>query len=346
MENKAPVLETGERASEMDLSILIVNWNSGDFLRRCLESLEAQREEGVHFEVIVVDNASIDGSAEGLDRLFPWVKFIWNSYNYGFAKATNQAYRLSRGRYVMTLNPDTYLVSGSLRKIVEFFDTHPDAGAAQPYISYIYFNRWHRLFWWQVLRDKLIPPKPLTLSSSPIQSNWLWGTGIIARRTVLPSDRFYEEWTFLFCEEYDFCKSIRQAGYKLYVIPLFMEHFVGGSRKRSYQIQYIVQKLSHAAIYVMTSREFGTAQAWLNSFLKVLDGLVLWLGLSFIQLLRPKNERIPALIEWKALWTANIALLFMGESYFKRMNAEVEKRLNDQNLIRKFINVVSPESSP
>ena len=74
--------------------------------------------------------------------------------------------------------------------------------------------------------------------------------------------------------------------------------------------------------------------------------LVLWLGLSFIQLLRPKNERIPALIEWKALWTANIALLFMGESYFKRMNAEVEKRLNDQNLIRKFINVVSPESLP
>ena len=346
MENKAPVLETGERASEMDLSILIVNWNSGDFLRRCLQSLEAQREEGVHFEVIVVDNASIDGSAEGLDRLFPWVKFIWNSYNYGFAKATNQAYRLSRGRYVMTLNPDTYLVPGSLRKIVEFFDTHPDAGAAQPYISYIYLNRWHSLFWWQVLRDKLIPPKPLTLSSSPIQSNWLWGTGIIARRTVLPSDRFYEEWTFLFCEEYDFCKSIRQAGYKLYVIPLFMEHFVGGSCKRSYQIQYIVQKLSHAAIYVMTAREFGTAQAWLNSFLRVLDGLVLWLGLSFIQLLRPKNERIPALIEWKALWTANIALLFMGESYFKRMNAEVEKRLNDQNLIRKFINVVSLESSP
>lgn len=346
MENKAPVLETGERTSEVDLSILIVNWNSGEFLRRCLQSLEAQREEGVHFEVIVVDNASIDGSAEGLDRLFPWVKFIWNSYNYGFAKATNQAYRLSRGRYVMTLNPDTYLVPGSLRKIVEFFDTHPDAGAAQPYISYIYLNRWHRLFWWQVLRDKLIPPKPLTLSSSPIQSNWLWGTGIIARRTVLPPDRFYEEWTFLFCEEYDFCKSIRQAGYKLYVIPLFMEHFVGGSRKRSYQIQYIVQKLSHAAIYVMTSREFGTAQAWLNSFLKVLDGLVLWLGLSFIQLLRPKNERISALIEWKALWTANIALLFMGESYFKRMNAEVEKRLNDQNLIRKFINVVSPESSP
>jgi len=273
MENKAPVLETGEQASEMDLSILIVNWNSGDFLRRCLQSLEAQREEGVHFEVIVVDNASIDGSAEGLDRLFPWVNFIWNSYNYGFAKATNQAYRLSRGRYVMTLNPDTYLVPGSLRKIVEFFETHPDAGAAQPYVSNVYINRWHRLFWWQVLRNKLIPPKPLTLPSSSLQSNWLLGTGIIARRAVLPSDRFYEEWTFLFCEEYDFCKSIRQAGYKLYMIPLFMEHFVGGSRKRSYQIQYIVQKLGHAANYVMTAREFGTAQAWLNSFLKVLDGL-------------------------------------------------------------------------
>jgi len=101
-----------------------------------------------------------------------------------------------------------------------------------------------------------------------------------------------------------------------------------------------------AALYMATAREFGPVQALFNGFLKVLDGLALWLGLSLIQLLHPKNERIPALIEWKALWTANIALLFMGESYFKRMNAEVEKRLNDQNLIRKFINVVSPESSP
>jgi len=163
MENKATVLETGGRASEMDLSILIVNWNSGEFLRRCLQSLEAQREEGVHFEVIVVDNASIDGSAEGLDRLFPWVKFIWNSYNYGFAKATNQAYRLSRGRYVMTLNPDTYLVPGALKRIIEFLDTHSDAGAVQPYTTYVYITRWHTPYWWQRIRDMLNPPKASSL---------------------------------------------------------------------------------------------------------------------------------------------------------------------------------------
>jgi hypothetical protein len=345
MENRATVLETGEQASEMDLSILIVNWNSGNFLRRCLQSLEAQREEGVHFEVIVVDNASIDGSAEGLDKLFPWVKFIWNNYNYGFAKATNQAYRLSRGRYVMTLNPDTYLVPGSLKRIIEFLDTHSDAGAVQPYTTYVYITRWHTPYWWQRIRDMLNSPKASSLPSTPIQVDWFCGTCITVRRDLLPPDKFYEEWTFLFGEEYDFCKNIRQSGYKLYFLPFTIDHFEGGSRKRSHKTLCITHKLMQAALYMATAREFGPVQALFNGFLKVLDGLALWLGLSLIQLLHPKNERIPALIEWKALWTVNLGLLIMGESYFKKLNQKAEEAFNDQDFLREIINPTSLEQS-
>jgi len=345
MENGSTALEMGEKASEVDLSILIVNWNSGEFLRRCLESLDAQREEGVRFEVIVVDNASIDGSTEGLDDIFPWIKFIWNSYNYGFAKATNQAYRLSRGRYVMTLNPDTYLMPGSLRRIVEFFDTHPDAGATQPYTTYVYITRWHTPYWWQRIRSKLTPPKASSLPSTPIQVDWFCGTCITARRDLLPPDKFYEEWTFLFGEEYKFCKNIRQLGYKLYFLPFTIDHFEGGSRKRSHKILYITHKLMHAALHMATSREFGRVHALINGLLGVLDGLILWLGLSLIQLFHPKNERIPAIIEWKALWIVKLALLIMGEDYFKKLNQKAEKTFNDQSFLKDIISPISDKHS-
>jgi len=325
--------------SELDLSILIVNWNSGDFLKQCIENLEKQREDGVSFEVIVVDNASVDDSLEGLESRFPWVVLIRNDYNYGFAKATNQAYRISRGRYVMTLNPDTYLPPGSLKQIVQFLDDTPEAGLVQPYPTYTHYVGLAkpglpiRIIYYKLF--KLLPSETSQTVSEPLPVQWLWGTAIVARRSALKKDIFYEEWSFLFCEEYDMCKLMHMKGYKLYVLPIRMDHFSGGSRKRSPEINYLTLKLFHAAFYIMNCREVGALRARLNALTRVLDGFLLWISQHIMNAIKPKYDRIYSIIEWKAMWLANIALLFRGSSYFNEINREAENILNNRKLIKK-----------
>ncbi len=334
-----PANRSDETASQepVAISVLIVSWNSKDYLYKCLQSLERQCLELSHLEVIVVDNHSMDGSAEMVEKYFPWVKLIRNNYNYGFAKATNQAYRQSRGRYVMTLNPDTDLPPGSLKAIVDFLDAHADAGAVQPWPTYFRFNYWPKLLSWQILIAKLFPPPPEKPPHQPKSVEWLWGTAITVRRDMLSSDKFYEEWSFLFCEEYDLCKSVIQRGYKMYILPIHIQHFAGGSRKVSQQVRYEVQKLSHAAIYIMNLRELGHLRAQFHSFVKFIDGLLLWSSQALYQVFKPNAARAGAIIEWKALWWANLHLLLQGRTYFTKMNTKIERTLNDNERLLSWL---------
>ena len=118
----------------MDLSIIIVSWNVKEKLRECLRSIEDTmdhnspqlplnlRGEELEYEVFVVDNASKDGSMEMVKKEFPAVYIIANDFNAGFAKANNQAIRLSQGRFVLLLNPDMRLFPGTLEGMVKFMD--------------------------------------------------------------------------------------------------------------------------------------------------------------------------------------------------------------------------------
>ena len=112
----------------MLLSIVIVNYNVKYLLEQCLRSVR-EAAQGIEVETWVVDNASTDGSVDYLRPLFPEVHFIENADNPGFAKANNQAIRLSRGRYVLLLNPDTIVTSEALRGACHFMDSHTNAGA-------------------------------------------------------------------------------------------------------------------------------------------------------------------------------------------------------------------------
>jgi GT2 family glycosyltransferase len=114
-----------------DLSVCIVNWNCRDMLRACLESLRQQAHD-LRMETIVVDNASADGAAEMVAEEFPEVTLERNATNVGFARANNQAARLSRGRYLFFLNNDTLIPAGALRRLVEYAETHPEAGIVGP----------------------------------------------------------------------------------------------------------------------------------------------------------------------------------------------------------------------
>jgi GT2 family glycosyltransferase len=110
----------------LDVSIIIVNWNTKDLLQNCLRSTLEQAGD-VDYEIVVVDNASSDGSAEMVKQIFPQVKLIENTENHGFAAANNQGMAIAQGRYVLLLNSDTVILDNAIAKTVAFADDHPDA---------------------------------------------------------------------------------------------------------------------------------------------------------------------------------------------------------------------------
>jgi GT2 family glycosyltransferase len=113
--------------ASLDLSILIVNWNSRDFLKKCLASV-FRETRGVSFEVVVVDNASFDGAAEMVASEFPEVRFIQSETNLGFARANNLAFDHSRGATVLLLNPDTEVIGDAIPRMFHALGSLPDAG--------------------------------------------------------------------------------------------------------------------------------------------------------------------------------------------------------------------------
>src|SRR5512143_3731268 len=127
----------------MDLSILIVSWNTRDYTADCLQSLVATADRielssiGTRIliygryraEVLVVDNASQDGSAAFIRECFPWAQLIENDRNVGFAPANNQAYERSSGRYVLLLNSDTQVHPQAVAELLDYMEAHPRCGA-------------------------------------------------------------------------------------------------------------------------------------------------------------------------------------------------------------------------
>ncbi|MEJ2649477.1 MAG: glycosyltransferase family 2 protein, partial [Sedimentisphaerales bacterium] len=109
----------------MDVSIVIVNWNTKDLLRDCLKSIGENTRE-VDYEIVVVDNNSTDGSAQMVKDEFEHVLLISNSENRGFAAANNQAVKIAKGRYILLLNSDTIVLDQAIEKTVVFADKHPD----------------------------------------------------------------------------------------------------------------------------------------------------------------------------------------------------------------------------
>ena len=117
--------------TDTTVSVCIVNWNCRDLLRDCLASL-LQQPQGISLEVIVVDNASTDGAADMAAASFPQVVLVRNSSNRGFACANNQAAALAQGRFLFFLNNDTVVPAGTLRRLADYCESHPEVGMVGP----------------------------------------------------------------------------------------------------------------------------------------------------------------------------------------------------------------------
>ncbi len=215
------------------LSVLIVNTNTRDLLLDCLRSLE-ETVETPH-EVIVVDNASTDGSVEAVRRLFPSVRLIANDRNNWFTGATNQAIRASRGALLLCLNPDTVCHPGAIDRLVRFLEEHPRVavvgprlvngdGTLQPSCRNFLTNR-------RLLLQHLLPWRHLPKAwrgwavleywdhDRPRRVDWVIGACILVRRRAVEEVGLKDEGYPIFHEETDWCYRFWRAGWETWFLP-------------------------------------------------------------------------------------------------------------------------------
>ncbi len=237
----------------VDLSIIIVNWNTRDLLTQCLESI-FKRVRGVDFEVLVVDNGSTDGSGSKAKKAVPSIRFIESEKNVGFAKAANQGILKTSEKYVLLLNPDTQVKDEAIERLVTFMDTHLEAGIAGaqllnsdgskqnsianfPSLATELFNKslLRRLF------PKKFPGKEKNYPE-PVEVDSVIGACMMVRRDALDQIGLLDENYFLFLEETDWCYRMRKAGWKIYHVPQAeIYHFQGKSaeiEKKKARVEY------------------------------------------------------------------------------------------------------------
>lgn len=217
-----------ESASRPDVSIIIVNWNAREYLEGCLRSLQ-NGHRGVSYEILVVDNASDDGSVAMVAQRFPGVQVISNGHNCGFAKANNQGIRQSRGRHILLLNPDTVVFPGALEEMVRFLDSRPDVGAVGPRMlsakgeTQESFSRFPGLR--LLLRGLGIVlagsyyKRERIRSLEPRQVDWVGGACLMVKREALDEVGLLDEEFFMYWEEADLCLRLRRRNWKTYYLP-------------------------------------------------------------------------------------------------------------------------------
>lgn len=235
----------------MDLSIVIISYNSKEFIKRCLNSL-LNSGANLEIETIVVDNGSQDGSVELLRADFAQVKLIQNEKNLGYPKACNRGIKEAKGRYIFILNSDTELSNGSLHRMIEFMDGNPRCGILGPKLldedgkiqlscrsfpsySTAFFNRYSLLTKY-FPRSKYADKYLMTNSRhNAIQEvDWVSGAAMVFSRACLDRIGIFDENFFIYCEDVDICRRAKNNGWQVFYYPkLCFTHFIGGTLKRT-----------------------------------------------------------------------------------------------------------------
>jgi N-acetylglucosaminyl-diphospho-decaprenol L-rhamnosyltransferase len=224
----------GEIKPLRDLSIVIVSWNVRDLLERCLISLRGCNEPGC--EIIVVDNASSDGSPRLVRERFPHVRLIASESNLGFVRANNRGIAASTGRYILLLNPDTEVLDKPLAAMITYMDEHLDIGILGPkllrpdggvqpsrrrfptlataFLESTVLQQWcprNRILQRYYMQDKD--------DDEEQDADWLVGACLLIRREAWNHVGPLDENIFMYSEELDWCRRAKMAGWRVVYVP-------------------------------------------------------------------------------------------------------------------------------
>lgn len=220
----------------LDLSIVVVNWNVRDLLRRCLWSIDAAASQPISTETIVVDNASTDGSEEMLTEEFPQTRLLTNTSNLGYATACNQGLAQCRGRYVLFLNPDTEIVADAMGTMVRAMDARGEWAVLGPRLVYVDGSVQSSRRRFPSLLTAIFESTPLEavwpsnswarryrMSDTPgdveQEVDWVVGACLLCRSEAVRQVRGFDEEFFMYSEELDLCRRLRDAGWRVGYCP-------------------------------------------------------------------------------------------------------------------------------
>nr|WP_319491296.1 glycosyltransferase family 2 protein [uncultured Desulfobacter sp.] len=229
-----------------DITIIILSYNTKTLLVNCLESV-FDTTKALLVDVVVVDNASSDGSPDAVKIQFPKVRLIENNRNLGFAKANNIALRQVTGKYALLLNSDTRLTPGAVKSLYDFMEQQADAGVACGQLlnedgsrqnSFAYFPGFGSLLVNESLINTLSPFRKSKRSAinAPLRVESCIGACILLRMSAVEAAGFLDEAFFFFFEETDLALTMRQKGWFSYMVPQArIYHFQGQSVGHSFK---------------------------------------------------------------------------------------------------------------
>ena len=307
----------------MDLSIIIVNYNVKEFLQNLLHSAE-KASSRISKEIIVIDNASDDGSVDIIKQKFPTVKLIENKNNIGFGSANNQGLKIAQGKYILFINPDCIVSENTFDKMISFFNEHPDCGLAGCKI----LNSDGSL---QLACRRSFPGPWTSFTKVTGLSNLFPGSRIFARYnlTYLDENRTHEvdavsgsfmmikrdayekvggfdDQFFMYGEDLDLCYRVQKAGFKVYYVPdTQIIHYKGESTKRS--------NLDETKLFYDAMHKF--VKKHLSSFPIV--ELILRTAIGFTKLFAFLGKRKLALLTALADFVFFNFSLFLAEKVYK-----------------------------
>lgn len=229
-----------------DVSIVIVSWNAKDYLMKCLSSIK-QNAEGIKYEIIVVDNASSDGSQEAIRELHADVKLICNEDNFGFAKANNIGITIASGRYLALVNSDVEFTENSLIKMLNYMDEHLDVGILGPRIlnrdlTLQYSCEKEPSIYLSIIRafaiDNLFPsiarPNHHCTNSVPVIIGCFW----LVRSKAIENVGMLDEGFFIYAEDFDWCKRFREAKWDIVYYPQTSAIHYGGASSGNEKMRF------------------------------------------------------------------------------------------------------------
>jgi hypothetical protein len=270
----------------MDLSIVTLNWNVAPLVGELLDSI-VRETRGISYEILVADNASKDGIARVVEAFTKEhsevaLTFLKNDRNLGFAAGNNPAIRLSKGRYVVLLNPDARVKDGALQKMVAWMDAHPDVGVAGPRLlnpdgtpqpsvrrfprladQVLILLKLHRL-------ARFLPPLRTYFADDfdygrEQDVDQVMGAAFFVRRRVFEDIGLLDESFFIWFEEVDFCKRAKEAGWRVAYVPsATVVHHGGESFAREFTLKK--QRYFNASMRTYFRKHRG---AWTSALLSL-----------------------------------------------------------------------------
>ena len=302
----------------MQVSIIIVNYNVKYFLEQCLCSVKKAIDK-LEAEVIVIDNNSTDDSIAYLQPKFPFVQFIYNKENVGFAKANNQALPYCTGNYILYLNPDTIIPEDCLQKCIDFFEKTPDCGALgikmidgsgtflpeskrgfpSPLASFFKLTGLADLF----PRSRLFNQYSLGYldAFTNHQVDVLAGAFILAKSTIINEINGFDEAFFMYGEDIDLSYRIQQLGYKnYYFADSTILHFKGESTKKG-SLNYV--KMFYSAMSIFVRKHYAGNKARIFSmFIQLAIFFRASISLAKMMVFRIGLPLLDAIIIYGCLW--------------------------------------------